>query len=274
MTGKGDLTNSGCDFKSQAAPTGTATYQIGNSQDHDFVFEGSFTDRDANRKTSIIKIGTCKMTHKGTGSFSAAAKVNGGELCLNSTGKEAMFGTGSLQVAKGATLSGKGVLGNSSVTVAAGGTLRSGITENNSQGNLQFSDKDVTVNGIMQTYVSSARLYSKFTGIGTLKLNGTLRVVVKDLDTPLASGTELTLIAAQQIVLGENLVLDLDPRYEWDTTRLAEGILVIKDVADGIAGITAPGQDKDGIYTLDGVKLQGQPDRSGIYVVGGVKKKY
>ena len=85
---------------------------------------------------------------------------------------------------------------------------------------------------------------------------------------------ELTLIAAQQIVLGENLVLDLDPRYEWDTTRLAEGILVIKDVADGIAGITAPGQDKDGIYTLDGVKLQGQPDRSGIYVVGGVKKKY
>ena len=274
VTGKGDLTNSGCDFKSQAAPTGTATYQIGNSQDHDFVFEGSFTDRDANRKTSIIKIGTCKMTHKGTGSFSAAAKVNGGELCLNSTGKEAMFGTGALQVAKGATLSGKGVLGNSNVTVAAGGTLRSGITENNSQGNLQFSDKDVTVNGTMQTYVSSARLYSKFTGIGTLKLNGTLRVVVKDLDTPLASGTELTLIAAQQIVLGENLVLDLDPRYEWDTTRLAEGILVIKDVADGIAGITAPEQDKDGIYTLDGVKLQGQPDRSGIYVVGGVKKKY
>ena len=45
-------------------------------------------------------------------------------------------------------------------------------------------------------------------------------------------------------------------------------------MADGIAGITALGQDKDSIYTLDGVKLQGQADRSSIYVVEGVKKKY
>lgn len=271
VTGKGDLTNSGCDFKSQAYPTGTATYNIGNSNDNNFVFEGSFTDRDANRKTSIIKIGTCKMTQKGTGSFSGPAKVSAGELCLNSTGKSVMFGTGTLNVAKGAMLSGKGVLGNSSVTIATGGVLRSGITETNAQGNLQFSDKDVTVNGTLQTYVSSSRLYSKFTGIGTLTLNGTLKVVVKELDTPLEIGTELQIISAGKINLGANSVLDLDPKYEWDTTRLSEGVLIVKDIADAIVSIHAPELDKTDIYTLNGVKLMGRPAKSGIYLIGGVK---
>ena len=270
VTGKGDLTNAGCDFKSQASVTGTATYNIGNSDDHHFTFEGTITDRDSQRKTAFSKVGSCKMTHKGTGSFSGPCKVSGGELCLNSTAKDAMLGTGALTVSSGAMLSGKGVMANSAVTIASGATLRSGIAETNGQGNLQFSAKNLTVNGTMQTYVTSRTLYGKFSDIGTLTLNGTLRLRVKELTTPLAEGTELQIITAQKINLGANLKLDLDPQYEWDTTRLSEGVLVITSVADAIHGIQAP-TASGAVYTLDGKRLTTRP-KQGIVVEGGRKK--
>ncbi|MBQ0019541.1 MAG: autotransporter-associated beta strand repeat-containing protein [Bacteroidales bacterium] len=270
VTGKGDLTNSGCDFKSSSAVSGTVTYNIGNSDDKNFTFEGTITDRGGANITAFNKVGSCKMTHKGSGSFSGACKVNAGELVLNTTATNPMLGTGVLTVAKDATLSGKGVMANSSVTVAAGGVLRSGVTESNAQGNLQFSGKNVTVNGTMQTYVSTKSSYSKFTNIGTLKLNGTLKVILKE-GIDLAEGTELQIISADKITLGTALVLDLDPQYEWDTDRLAEGILVIKGKVDAIRDINASDLEKASIYTLNGVKLNGRPTQRGIYIINGVK---
>ena len=74
-----------------------------------------------------------------------------------------MLGTGALTVAKGATLSGKGVLTNSTTTISSGATLRSGITETNALGNLQFSGKNLTVVGTISTFVGSRTSYSKFT---------------------------------------------------------------------------------------------------------------
>ncbi len=273
VTGKGDLTNSGCDFKSSANVTGTATYNIGNSDNNNFTFEGTFSERDGSRQTAINKVGTCKMTFKGSGSFSGACKVNEGELCINNgSTSSAVLGTGALTVSKGAILSGKGLLANSSVTVAAGGVLRSGITESNAQGNLQFSDKAVTVNGVMQTCVSAKNVFGKFSGIGTLKLQGTLKVIVKE-GAALEDGTELKIISAKKITLGSNLVLDLDPQYEWDTTRLEEGVLVVTGKVDAIRDINASGLDSHDIYTLDGVKVNGRPTKSGIYIVNGKKAR-
>lgn len=270
VTGKGDLTNSGCDFKSSSKVTGTVTYNIGNSDDKNFTFEGTFSQRDATNNTSINKIGTCKMTHKGSGSFSGACKVNAGELVLNSTASDAMLGTGALSVAKGAILGGKGVLANSSTTIASGAVLRSGIADNNAQGNLQFSGKDVTVNGTMQTCVSSKTLFGKFTNIHNLKLLGTLRVIVKE-GASLSEGTELKIIAADKITLGSNLVLDLDPAYEWDTTRLEEGVIIVKGTADAIRNIDDPELQVARIYTLNGTKVNGRPAKRGIYIVNGLK---
>jgi len=74
-----------------------------------------------------------------------------------------MLCTGALTVAKGAMLSGKGVLTNSTTTISSGATLRSGITETNALGNLQFSGKNLTVVGTISTFVGSRTSYSKFT---------------------------------------------------------------------------------------------------------------
>ncbi len=261
LTGTGKL-GGFCTFSNNGA-SGTNTWEFGN--DKDFKFEGICTSAD-----KFTKKGQGKMTAAGLWDCTGTVTVAEGELCVNNTNTTtASLGTGTLTVNKGGVLSGKGVLGNSSITIAAGGTIRSGITDTNASGNLRFAGKGLTVNGTMQTYVSSKSSYSKFTGIGTLKLNGTLKVIVKE-GANLAEGTELQIIAADKVTLGNALVLDLDPAYEWDTTRLEEGILTITGVT-GLTSITEEDMAGAAIYTLNGTKVA-RPVQKGIYIVNGVKK--
>ena len=275
VTGSGSLNHPISNFKNQSAVSGNNTWNIGNSDDNNFTFAGTIHDEGGSNKSLFNKVGTCKMTFTGKGDFSGACRVNGGELCLNSSKTDIMLGTSTLNVAKGATLSGKGTLGNSSVTVATGGTIRSGITETNAGGNLKFSDKNLTVNGTIQTYISTKSTFSKFTGIGKLTLNGTLAVRGKE-GLELAVGDELMIFDASEIVLGSNVVFDLcEPNkamgYTWDTSRLNEGILVVGPAPDGIMSLKSDALRDAEIFTLQGVRLQNRPTRAGIYVVDGRK---
>ncbi len=277
VTGSGTLEQPISNFSNQTVQTGTNSWQIGNSDGNDFTFAGSISD--ANGSTSQLcafyKVGTCKMTFTGTGDYRGVTRINAGELCLNSSKTAVMLGSGALTVASGGTLSGKGVLGNSSVLVASGGTMRSGTSETNVTGNLQFSGKNVTVNGTVQTYVAGRSLFSKFTDIGTLKLNGEL--VVKTMDgIDLAQGTEVQIFEASTITLGDDLELDLDYAskvhgYAWDTSRLTEGILVVGPAPQAILDIKADELKEAEIYTISGLRLDSAPTRKGIYIVNGVK---
>ena len=261
LTGTGKL-GGGCTFSNNTS-AGTNTWEIGNADD--FKFEGVCTSGD-----KFTKKGLGKMTSTGLWDCTGAVTVAEGELCVNNSNTTTpCLGTGVLTVNRGAVLSGKGVLGNSSVTISAGGTLRSGINETNGSGNLRFADKNLTVSGTMQTYVSTKTSYSKFTEIGTLKLNGTLMVRVKE-GLNLTEGTELQIINADKITLGSNLVYDLDPGYEWDTTRLTEGILVITGTT-ALRSITEEEMANASIYTLNGMKVE-RPTEKGVYIVNGVKK--
>lgn len=275
VTGSGSLNHPISNFQNQNGVSGNNTWNIGNSDDNNFTFAGTIHDEGGSNKSLFNKVGTCKMTFTGKGDFSGACRVNGGELCLNSSKTDIMLGTGTLNVAKGATLSGKGTLGNSSVTVATGGTIRSGITETNAGGNLKFSDKNLTVNGTIQTYISTKSTFSKFTGIGKLTLNGTLAVRGKE-GLELAVGDELMIFDASEIVLGSNVVFDLcEPNkamgYTWDTSRLNEGILVVGPAPDGIMSLKSDALRDAEIFTLQGARLQNRPTRAGIYVVDGRK---
>jgi len=277
VTGKGDLTNSGCDFKSQSSVSGTVTYSVGNNDGNNFTFEGTISERGGKNLTAFTKVGSCKMTFKGTGSYSGATKVNAGELCLNNSGKNVVLGTGALTVAKGATLSGKAVLGNSSVTVADGAVLRSGITETNAAGNLQFDQKNVTINGMAQTYISSKSNFSKFTNIAALKLNGTLKLVIREAFVPAEEGNEIQIFDANSITLGTNFKVEISDGFLVDTSKLAsDGIVIIKADPDydAIRGIEADDMADATIYTLDGKRVQGIPAQAGIYIVNGVKRAY
>ena len=275
VTGSGSLNHPISNFQNKSGVSGNNTWNIGNSDDNNFTFAGTIHDEGGSNKSLFNKVGTCKMTFTGKGDFSGACRVNGGELCLNSSKTDIMLGTSTLNVAKGATLSGKGTLGNSSVTVATGGTIRSGITETNAGGNLKFSDKNLTVNGTIQTYISTKSTFSKFTGIGKLTLNGTLAIRGKE-GLELAVGDELMIFDASEIVLGSNVVFDLcEPNkamgYTWDTSRLNEGILVVGPAPDGIMSLKSDALRDAEIFTLQGVRLQNRPTRAGIYVVDGRK---
>ncbi|MCD8266439.1 MAG: hypothetical protein LUC33_04715, partial [Prevotellaceae bacterium] len=275
VTGSGTLEQPVSNFQNQSDQTGTNTWQIGNSDGNDFTFEGSITDVSSTYCCAFTKVGSCKMTFKGKGSFHGAARVNAGELCLNSSGSDVMLGSSTLNVASGATLSGTGVLGNSSVTVAKGATIRSGISESSSNGELQFGGCNLTVNGTIQSYILTKSRYSTFTGIGKLTLKGTL--VLKGSESlALEKGTEIQLFEANSITLGDDLQLDLcyannTTGYAFDTSRLDEGILVVGDAPEAIESIHADSLEDADIYTLSGVKVQGKPTRQGIYIVNGVK---
>ena len=275
VTGSGSLNHPISNFQNQNAVNGNNTWNIGNSDGHDFTFAGSFADGGGSNKTLFNKVGTCKMTFTGTGNFSGACRVNGGELCLNSAKSDIMLGTSTLNIAKGATLSGKGTLGNTTTTVASGGTIRSGITETNAQGNLNFGGGNLTVSGTAQTYVSTKSVFGKFTGIGKLTLNGTLVVRGKE-GLALEVGDELQIFDASSITLGNSLQLDLCPAnaehgYQWDTSRLSEGILVVAPAPVGIVSLRATELDGADIFTLNGVRLSTRPVHAGVYVVNGKK---
>ena len=276
VTGSGSLNQPVSNFQNQTAVSGNNTWNIGNSDGHDFIFAGSFADAGGANKTLFNKVGTCKMTFSGTGSFSGACKVNAGELCLNSAKSDVMLGTNTLNIANGATLSGRGTLGNSATTVAAGATIRSGITEENAAGNLKFSGKNLIVNGNAQSFISSKSSYSKFTGIGTLKLLGTLTLRGAE-GLALTLGDEIKLFDAKTIDLGPDLVLDLcSPNaaegLTWDTSRLSEGVLVVAGPSpDSVINIQSDNLDKDEVCTLGGVRLSHRPKQTGIYVVNGQK---
>jgi autotransporter-associated beta strand protein len=253
--------------------SGLNTWKIGC--DDNFTFNGKIID-DAN----FVKQGSGKMTFKGSGTFTGTAKINGGELCLNSNGSEGMLGTGALTVAKGATLSGKGVLTNSSTTISSGGTLRSGITETNALGNLQFSGKSLTVVGTISTYIGSKTSYSKFTNIKNLTIRSLATIIVNGRETlALKEGDEIKLFDAEKVSIHEDCTLQLcapnmeDPTLVWNTDRLyTEGVLVVtKGDASAIDHITTDMVTKGMVYTLSGMRVVGEPERGKIYIVNGKK---
>jgi autotransporter-associated beta strand protein len=273
VTGSGSLNHAVSNFQNKNAVSGNNTWNIGNSDGHDFSFAGIIHDDGGSNKSLFNKVGTCKMTFTGSGDFSGACRVNAGELCLNSSKSDIMLGKSTLTVAKGATLSGRGTLGNTTTMVT--GTIRSGITETNSAGNLNFGGGNLTVNGTAQTYIGAKSSFGKFTNIGTLKLGGTLVVRGKE-GLALSEGDEIKIFDASSITVVDGLVFDLcSPNaalgLTWDTSRLSEGILVVGPAPVGVLSINANELDNADIYTINGVKMNQRPTRPGIYVVNGKK---
>lgn len=273
LTGSGSLAQPVANFQNSSAVSGNNTWNVGNSLGKDFSFAGTITDNGSSNKVLFNKVGTCKMTFTGSGDFQGACQVKAGELCLNNSKSNIMLGLGKLTVASGATLSGKGVLGNSSVVVNKGGTLRSGITDTNTAGNLKFEGKDVTVNGTLQTCIGSKSSFGKFGNVGTLTLNGKLVITAAD-GLALSEGDEIQIIDAANIKLGDALELDLcSPNLAmgltWDTSRLAEGILVVGPAPVAVMSLQADELGDAEIFTLAGIRLQKRPTRAGVYVVNG-----
>ena len=274
LTGKGSLAHPVADFKSQSAVSGNNTWNIGNSDLGDFIFEGTFTDGGGANKCIFNKIGTCKMTVGGKSNHSGATTVKEGELCLRSG---AQLGTGTLTVSPGAVLSGvtaaKTPLVNATVTV--GGTLQPGATPTAVTGTLYFDNRKVTVSptGTLVIRAAGATLNTSLNGISTLTINGTLRIEVAD-DHTLQEGDEIRLWPETTKFAGTP-TFDMQGGVTWDTSRISEGVLVVKSVVSGLA-VALADRDPARIYDLRGRLVRNRDNDSrplapGIYIRAGRK---
>ncbi len=222
--------------------TGTNTWQVGN--DDDWTWGGIIT-----ANSNFTKVGNGKMTLSGKSDHTGATRINAGELHFGNT---ATLGSGTLTVAKGATLSGvtanNSSLANSTVTVSNGGILQVGSTATATSGQIDFGGNNVTLakGSILQVGVGRAAT-DKLTGctslqnIKTLNVNATIQVHLS---------STINLAVGDSVVLWQNVTKvsgtpELDNYYiadglYWDDSDLAKGILRVTDVVPtGLHGINA-----------------------------------
>ncbi len=252
LTGTGTL--GGANSFSSAAPSGSNHWQVG-SADGEFTFGGKITGTG----TQFTKIGEGTMKVTGASDFTGICTVSKGTLCLNKANATvAMMGTGALVVKSGATLSGQGLLGNSVVRVESGGTLRPGVTETSMSGTIDLGGKNLLAQAgsTVRFFVRTATLHTKLTNVGTLTLQGTLKVDTYE-GADLPEGTELCLWTAGTYNTASAPKLELGSPgegKEWDTSDLDKGILRVV-VPTGITSVPADEEVACTVCTLDGVKV-------------------
>ena len=269
VTGSGRLGGS-CTF-SNGTSVGANTWQVGNDEDWT-------TSVKVTANANFTKLGEGKITWNGTNSNTGATTVKAGELCL---GTAASLGTGRLAVDAGATLSGnntaKAALANMSVSI--NGTLRPGLTDTHTTGTLHFADKNVTIGntGVLVIRAASSTSSTALSGIGTLTINGTIRIEAAEKHT-LAVGDEIRLWPATTKLSG-TMKFDMQGGVTWDTRRISEGVLVVKEVTE-TTGVSAALADADAcnVYDLRGRLVSRQTTvtgtdglPAGIYIRGGRK---
>ena len=260
LTGKGSLAQPISNFQSQGTPSGSNTWKVGNSweENGDFTFEGAITDGGGTNKSHFEKIGSCTMTVKGGWTNSGTVKISEGTVKLSGSGLS--LGTGALTLAEGATLTGSSssALKNSSVII--NGTLRPVVTETTALGKFVFNNQDVTLSSTATLRLNIAKASTGATimsgdnirNIGTLTINGTISL--RFLDYIPAVGDELRLWTGVKSFSGAPTILCEGANVTFDTTRLPEGVLVVKtvDTTGIIAPAIADDTDSNKIYTLDG----------------------
>ena len=271
LSGSGELGGIS-DFGS--GTSGTNTWQVGN--DANWSCSVKIT-----ANSNLVKMGTGKVTWSGANTNTGTTNVKEGELAVNSTTK---LGTGKLTVTEGACLSGTNTsskqLENSSVEI--NGTLSPGLYNGAFSGTIYFGGKNVTFNqsavyqiGALKCATATNNGCAGIANIGTLTINGTIRVIPSD-NNMLAVGDSIRLWSNATKLVGTPTV-ETYYGIEWDDSRLmSEGLLFVKSISTGITPHFALPTPHFNIYDLRGRMVrQGATSteglKPGIYVIEGKK---
>ena len=269
ISGTGSLGGT-CSF-SQSGGGGANTWQVGNETD--FTWGGKVTSN-----ANFYKVGTGTITYQGSSDNTGVFTISEGTMLL----KSGIMGKGRLVVSKDGTLMGTNTdskaLNNSSVTVS--GTVHPGNTATSYMGVIYFGNKAVTFNEgsvlevtARQCATASNPGCTSIAGISTLTMNGLVRVGVANNHT-LQAGDSIRIWSASTMT--GTPTLELPAGIEWDTTRIAEGLLFVKSVSDGIESIRFADNTPADIYDLNGRLVRKNADSteglpSGIYIRRGKK---
>ena len=125
---------------------------------------------------------------------------------------------------------------------------------------------------ISQCTSSSNQGCTSIDGIGALTMNGIVRVIVLDTHT-LQAGDSIRIWKAGTMT--GTPTVELTPGIDWDTSRIAEGLLFVKSVSDGIEQLRIADNAPANIYDLNGriVRRDATTDGlpKGIYIRRGKK---
>lgn len=267
VVGDGAL-GGGCTF-SNSASAGVNTWRLGN--ENDFTFPGIV---ESNAR--VEKVGTGAMTATGVWTTTGTITVKEGELRVS--GKNVSLGSGAITVAAGATFCGS-ISGNAVIknTITVNGTLRPGTSTTMPLGTLVFNNQNITVNstGTLRFVVQKASTSeSVMSGncikkIGKLTLKGKLQIGLYNY-TPKV-GDEIRLWSEVGSFAGTPTIETEGMNVEYDTSRLAEGVLVVTSATD-IDELTDGYDADDAIYTLGGVRVESEENiPQGVYVRNGKK---
>lgn len=235
--------------------SGNNTWKVGN--DEDYKWEGEVIGNG----TAFSKVGSGKLTLTAAHSFTGAMRVEAGELHLNS---KALLGTGTLTVAKGATLSGttnkSTPLTNSSYTI--NGTLQIGMSATLVMGYMDVGEKNVTFNsgsvldiGVSGRATSTSTGCSHLAGVKKLTMNGTLKIHLSSSYTP-QEGDSIIVWQAETFSGNPKFDLpELPAPFKWNTSKISEGKLLLDYDPTGIADIAADEEVNVEVYSINGVLI-------------------
>lgn len=228
---------------------GSGTWIVGND-DKNNSFSGSIT-------SALKKVGTNRLTLKGTNTFAGNTDVTAGTLWVGNTGgTSSATGAGVLTVYDGATLTGVGYIGNNRVVIDNGGTFQPG----------QYNTGTLTVKSILELKeggVLAMRLNGNgscvtLNSVKNLLLSGTIRITLKDGYTP-ALGDSFNLWSSTAVSSKYTPTVELPELpagLAWDQTELLtkSGLLKVTD-ATGLHLTTWDEPVEAEVYSLDGMKV-------------------
>ena len=250
VIGTGRLGGS-CTFSNNGG-VGANTWQVGNE-------DNWTTSVRISSNANFTKVGKGAITWNGQSTNTGTTLISEGELMVGSKGGS--LGTGRLTVNAGAVLSGDNTgsagkpLGNSATVI--NGTLRPGTFQGATTGALDFGNKPLTINetGVLEIYArrcasASVNGCSALRDVGTLTINGTIRVDVTASTHRLVVGDSIRIFNATTFVGTPTFEFVGD--VQWDTSRISEGLLFVKAIGvEGINGVLSEDRPTD-IYDLRG----------------------
>ena len=134
--------------------------------------------------------------------------------------------------------------------------------------NVTFGKKSQLVIIAQEGATATSGGSSSIEGIGTLTMNGTVRIIPAPGNT-LHEGDSIRIWQATKT--GGTPQLDIQGDIVWDTSRISEGLLFVKDTELGVSRPTpSPPSGREDIYDLSG-RTSGSPCRHGIYIQKGKK---
>ena len=259
-----------CEFGNGGS--GTNTWNVGN--DGDFVFGGTVIDN-----AIFNKLGTGKMT--ASGQWTTTGNVNIYEGTLVTTGT---LGTGTLTLAAVATMGGNTTLTNSAYnlygTVKPGGHNAADYKNSLNFGgkNVTFGEKANLVTTVYRPMNDKGRSYNTtISNIGTLTIPSGATITVEPFTEDIqkqymkpADGEEehvdsiMIWTNVATVSMADDVTLDLPELLfsEWDTSRIKEGVLLIRtkktDYENYVTGISDIAADKTvrvTVFSMGGAPL-------------------